>query len=168
MGKRMLELYALPCILHNVNKTHSNISSAARFLKYSERISVVVMAPKERKCDLAQGARAQNVETTARKRRPNKAKAAKVYRLLADASTVSPQEAQNLVGMLLQIAIRELRETKLFTLPSLVSFKALEKKATPAKIKKMFGKELQIEAKPKRTIVKATIMQQLQDAVIAE
>jgi len=66
-----------------------------------------------------------------------------------------------------QIAIRELRKTGTFKLPALMSFRSLHKAASPAKAKNMFGKEVQIAATPARTMVKATAVQQLHDALAA-
>eukprot|EP00973_Karenia_brevis_P091111 12405881-Karenia_brevis.AAC.2 len=123
------------------------------------------MASKECSSELADKVAAEKVEKTVRRRRPRKANAEKVYRLLADASNVSLQQAQKFVDVLPHLAIQELHETGSFTVPNLVSFKAVKRKATPAKTKKMFGKEYRIEAQPMRTILKATIMQQLQDGL---
>ena len=110
----------------------------------------------------------EDVKKTQRRRRRSKANAAQVYRLLADASDVSLKQAQELLDVIRQITIQQLRERGSLTLPNLVHLKALKKDATPARTKKVLGREIHIKAKPMRTVLKPTILQQLHDGISTE
>ena len=55
--------------------------------------------------------------------------------------------------------------TGVFRISALATFKVLHKKASPANVKQMFGRDVQVAAKPARSVVKATPVKQLSDAV---
>jgi nucleoid DNA-binding protein len=98
-------------------------------------------------------------------KRESKARAAHVYADIADVAGVSAKDTKSVLDGIRQVAIRELRRSGTFKLAAFVSLKLLRKAASPAKTKSMFGKEVRIDAKPARTLVKATAVKQLRDAL---
>lgn len=96
-----------------------------------------------------------------------KTPAKQVYGDISEEAGVRVKDTKAVLDAIRQIAIRELRRTGTFKLPALVSLRSLHKAASPAKVKSMFGKDVLIAAKPARMMVKATVLQQLRDALAA-
>lgn len=88
-----------------------------------------------------------------------------MYSNIADTANVSIKDTKAVFAGIRHMVAQELRKSGTFTLAALVSFKLLHKAASPAKVKRMFGKDVLISAKPGRTLVKATAVKQLRDAL---
>ena len=97
-----------------------------------------------------------------------KAKAKEMQADIAAAAGVSAGQVKSVLDAIRQVALRELRVTGVFMFPNLVMLRLLHKQAADAKVKNMFGKEVQIPAKPARTQVKALVLKHMHDAMAEE
>eukprot|EP00973_Karenia_brevis_P054605 7589096-Karenia_brevis.AAC.1 len=78
---------------------------------------------------------------------------------------ISAKEVREVLNALQETIVTNLHEKGNFTLHGLVSFRIFHKSATPSKKKKAFGKEIQVEAKSARKVVKVQVLKQLNDTV---
>merc|ERR1712110_1261904 len=74
---------------------------------------------------------------------------------LAEEHGLKQKLVSQFLGNVVAIGTKEVKSTGVFTLPGLCRIKTRVKPATKAGVRSIFGKEVQIKAKPAKTIVKA-------------
>merc|ERR1712061_104800 len=74
---------------------------------------------------------------------------------LATECELKKSVCSKMINSLAEVATKEVKSTGVFTLPGLCKIKTRMKPATKAGVRSIFGKEVQIKAKPAKTIVKA-------------
>jgi nucleoid DNA-binding protein len=93
-------------------------------------------------------------------------KAVDIYTAVAKEASVKTPVAKAVLEGLKAVLARDLREQGHAKLPSMVTFKTLTKRAKDARVKNVFGRPVQVSAKPASRCVRATPAKQLTDAVI--
>ena len=73
---------------------------------------------------------------------------------IADEHGLKVKECSQVFNSLVDVATKEVKKIGLFTVPGLCSIKTRTKPATKAGVRKLFGKEVKVSAKPAKTIVK--------------
>ena len=84
-----------------------------------------------------------------------------VYHKIAEAAAISPRQAKQVLDAIRKVIVMEVRESGSITLPNTASFKSKTKEATPGRTKKIMDKEVKIQPKPKRIILKVNPTKQL-------
>lgn len=73
---------------------------------------------------------------------------------VASEAAVTQNDAKRVIEALTKIAAKELRDNGVFKLPFLANFREVKKKAREGGMKKCFGKECEIPARPATSSVK--------------
>ena len=84
---------------------------------------------------------------------------------LADSTGVPKGKVSEILSLLQDIAVKQLKSSGSFTVPGLVKMVVKTKKATPAGTRTMFGREMRISAKPARKVVRGRILKLIKEAV---
>ena len=94
-------------------------------------------------------------------------KAALVNALAESVQDVSRKHVKAILEALADVAYKELKKAKVFTLPGFAKFRIVEKKATPARMGRhpQTGAPMQIAAKPKSKAVRARPIKAIKEAV---
>ena len=80
--------------------------------------------------------------------------AAKLIADLSSDSEVNHKDVQKIIEALVQTVAKGLKKNGAFKIPLLANFRIVKKKASPACIRKVFGKEMEVTAKPVSTTIK--------------
>ena len=97
---------------------------------------------------------------------PARMKAVDIYTAVAKEASVNPPATNAEMEALKTVLARDLREQGQAKLPSLATFKTKTKPAKDARVKNVFGRPVQVSAKPASRCVRATPAKQLTDAAI--
>ena len=97
---------------------------------------------------------------------PVRMKAVDIYTAVAKEASVKPPVTKAVMEALKTVLARDLREQGQAKLPSLATFKTRARPAKDARVKTVFGRPVQVSAKPASRCVRATPAKQLTDAVI--
>merc|ERR1712232_1517714 len=75
--------------------------------------------------------------------------------IVASGVEIKKSEANKIIDSLASIATQQVKSAGKFVLPGLCMIKTLQKPATKAGKREVFGKVMMVKAKPARTVVKA-------------
>merc|ERR1712066_208548 len=78
-----------------------------------------------------------------------------LHSILGEKIGVKPSVCNKMLGEVVSIATAEVKKNGIFTLPGLCRLKTRVKPATKAGKKEIFGKMMEVKAKPAKTVVKA-------------
>merc|ERR1711988_967588 len=78
-----------------------------------------------------------------------------LVKTLAEQHELKTKVCSGLLESLATVATTEVKKTGIFTIPGLCRIKTRVKPATKAGVRMAFGKEMQVKAKPAKTVVKA-------------
>merc|ERR1712216_837778 len=78
-----------------------------------------------------------------------------ISKKLAEANGMKQTACSKMLNSFVAIASKEVKQTRLFSIAGLCRIKTRVKPASKAGVRMAFGKEMQVKAKPARTIVKA-------------
>lgn len=94
-------------------------------------------------------------------------KAALINALVESVGEVSRKNVKAILDALVDVGYKELKKSKVFTLPGFAKFRIVEKKATPARTGRnpQTGEPMQIAAKPKSKAVRARPIKAIKEAV---
>merc|ERR1711974_23246 len=84
---------------------------------------------------------------------------------LAEASELKKTECSKILDALSELGAKQVKSVGKFAMPGLVMIKTRRKPATKAGKRLMFGKEVQVAAKPAKTVVKAFCVGALKKAI---
>ena len=84
-----------------------------------------------------------------------------LYKNIAVGTELSLKEVRAVFSELKIIASQELKRTKKFEIPSLVTVRLKHKPAMNARVKMMFGKEVTVKAKPAKDFIKCACLVEL-------
>lgn len=84
---------------------------------------------------------------------------------LAEKADLPKSKVSDVLTLLQDVAVAQLKATGSFTIPGLVKMVVKTKKATAASTRTMFGREMRIAAKPSRRVVRGRILKAVKDAV---
>merc|ERR1711959_532002 len=84
---------------------------------------------------------------------------------VAEKTELKPKQVRAVFAELKEVAYTEVAKTEKFTIPQLVMLKLKHKPARKAGTKMMFGKEVQVAAKPASKVVKAFPAKSLKDSI---
>lgn len=85
---------------------------------------------------------------------------------VASEAAVAQKDVKKTIEALTKIAANELKKNGTFKIPFLANFKLVQKKAREGGIKKCFGKQMEVAARPASSSVKIVATKHLINAVL--
>ena len=92
-------------------------------------------------------------------------KAGNFFATIAAEAGMNQKDVKMVLDAIIAAVARELKKSGVFKIPKLAAIKMIRKRAREAGIRKMFGKEVQVAARPATTTIKAYANKHLRDAI---
>ena len=92
-------------------------------------------------------------------------KASDFFAAIAAETGLNQKDVKNVLDAIIAAVAREVKKNNVFKIPKLAAIKMIRKRAREAGTRKMFGKEVQVLARPATTSIKAYASKQLRDAI---
>ncbi len=87
------------------------------------------------------------------------------FAAIAAETGLNQTDVKKVLDAIIAAVARELKKSGVSKIPRLVAIKMIRKRAREAGARKLFGKEVQVAARPATTTVKAYASKQLRDAI---
>ena len=92
-------------------------------------------------------------------------KACDFFSAIAAETGMNKKDVKKVLDAIVATVAREVKKSGAFKIPKLAAIKMIKKRAREAGTRKMFGKDVQVLAKPATTAVKAYPSKQICDAI---
>ena len=92
-------------------------------------------------------------------------KACDFFASIAAETGLSQKDVKKVLDAIIEAVAREVKKNSVFKIPKLAAIKMIRKRAREAGTRNMFGKDVQVLAKPATTAVKAYPSKQICDAI---
>ncbi len=86
---------------------------------------------------------------------------------IAAETGLKQKDIKSVLDAIIEAVAREVKKNRVFKIPRLAAIKMTTKRAREAGTRKVFGKEVQVAARPATTTIKAYVSKQLRDAIRA-
>ena len=92
-------------------------------------------------------------------------KAGNLFAAIAAETGLDQKDVKSVIDAISKAIVRDVKKSGVFKIPKLAAIKMIRKRARDAGARKMFGKEVQVAARPATTTLKAYASKQLRDAI---